>query len=245
MHQPCKLTRSRILRDTFSITPTSTQLFDFLLPAFFEKKQTLASQSRRNLHSVSRHGRRLEACFFDALEEASLCGKHRKRGTPRTRAYSNHTTTLCVPRRHAHSLRHQRFDSKGRLIVETTAARHPAFPHQKYENGPVVDEGEQRFAASTRLPPGFFSDLGSIRNLMSDRYDKSRTHHSSKLAKQDEQSLDVALEDKLKLMRSVRDLEEKLQKAKQDLARSITSPSESVNQIDLGPRRPTTLTRLR
>lgn len=232
MHQPCKLTRSRILRDTFAIT--SPPVLDFLLPAFVHR-QSVTLQRRRDLHSSPKNGRRLEAYFFRALEEASLCGKHRKRTTPCSREHGNHTS-LYIPRRTTHSLRHQRFDSKGRLIVETTAARHPAFPHQEYQNDQLLSESDQKFAASTRLPPSFFSDLGSIRSLVSEKYDKDQ--HG-----QDGRDSGADLQERLKLIRSVRELEEKLQKAKQDLAKSITSPSESDTAIESRPRRPTTLTK--
>lgn len=241
MHRHCKLTRSRVLRDTFTTTPAP--LLDFLLPSFHQPAPSEKSQERRSLSPSARYGRRLEACFFNALAEVSSCQQHKKRPSLHNVEYHGHLASLRTTRRHAHSLRHQRYDSQGRLIVETTAPRHPAFPHEEYENDYVNDSRDQQFAANTRLPPSFFSDLSSIRNLTPGKHSENPRRNDAAQQDRDGNSTSVGVKDQLKLMRSVRDLEERLQRAKQDLAKSISTSSTSTKSITSRVHRPTTLTK--
>lgn len=240
MHQHCKLTRSRALRNTFAIT--QAPLLDFLLPSFHQSAAKEATQRRRGLHTSLRYGPRFEAYFFNALAELSSCPQHRKRTALHNRECTGCAAGLPSTRRFAHSLRHQRFDSRGRLIVETTAPRHPAFPHEEYEHHHATSSEDQQFAANTRLPPSFFSDLGSIRSLKPGGLDPGLRDEASETATDGGVS-SMSVKDQLKLLRSVRELEERLQKAKQDLAKSISSTSKPRLPDNPRTRKPAVLTK--
>lgn len=214
------LPRSRVLRDTFAIT--AAPILNFLAPAVEASKSDPTYQRRKRFYSSRQCTRLTEICFFDALKAASSCGKHKRRiCCARERRY-----TSAYPwsvRRQTHSLRHQRFDSQGRLIVETTAAKHPAFPHVEYESDHLLDQKDQQFASTTRLPSSFFYDLSSVRELLSK--DRGIHHETTTHAKSSHNARpsDSNMDDQLKLIQSVRELEEKLAKAKKDLADSMSS----------------------
>lgn len=244
MHQHCKLTRSRILRDTFAIT-RAPQL-DFLLPSYHQPIIRDTARRGRGLSSTSNDGRRLEVCFYNALAEVSSCRQHKKERALNKKISNGRIASTYTTRRFAHSLNHQRFDASGRLIIETTAPRHPAFPLEEYEDAKVKsdkDKRDQQFADNTRLPPSFFSDVSSVRDLTLKPPQQVSKDQGNVEPRKDESAHTMSVQQQLKLMRNVRELEERLQKAKQDLTKSISSASKTKPPTGPRMRQPAVLTK--
>lgn len=236
----CKLSRSRVLRDSFSVT--STPLLDFLVPSLHSTKPSTSRDRRRSLHLGRRDGR-FESFFFGALDQASVCKDHKEAVTKYGRQRRDASSTAA--KRNAASLTHQRFDDKGRLLVETTAPLHPAFSYEEYTNHDFFDTKERRFAASSKLPPSFFTDVNFIRDLMQpDQAHKqeSQEQHSNAEAGVSEHE-QANMKERLELLESVRQLEEKLAKAKRDLARSISGAGTAATTTRPGSRKPAVLTK--
>jgi len=219
MPRYCKLSPSRVLRDSLSIT--STPLLDFLLPALHPTRSSTSHSRRRNLH-VGRRDDRFESFFFGALGQLALCSEHGAAVKRHDKQRRNASSTAA--RRNVPSLTHQRFDDEGRLLIETTAPRHPAYSYEQYTDRDFFDTHERRFAATSKLPPSFFTDVHSIRDLMHPVQSRSQhnqeQHSSDQTGYSEHEQTDMVV--RLKLLESVRELEEKLANAKRDLARSMS-----------------------
>ena len=160
-----KLSQTRALCAPTAIT--SGPLLDFLIPPCATKAGT-SHLGRRYLHSFQQDDG-LETSFFSALGLAGLCRKHKStvtRGSRAEHSQQRRSTSTTTRRVQGSSINHQRYDSKGRLIIETTAPRQPAFSYKEYQEHGFFDANEQQFAASTKLPASFFHDVNSIRQLI-------------------------------------------------------------------------------
>lgn len=137
-------------------------------------------------------------------------------------------------------MNHQRYDSKNRLIIETTALRQPAFSFEEYKDYAFFDANEQRFAERSKLPPSFFNDVSTIRQLL--RPSSSRVK-KEKIPEQIRRRDHATLEEQMKLLQSIRELEEKLAKAKQTLDKSVNSIRDQSNSTTVVTTNPVTLTK--
>jgi len=248
MPRYCKLSPSRVLRDSSSVA--STPLLDFLAPALHPTRASPSQARRRNLHSARRHDR-LESFFFRALGHAALCKEHKLQAAVTTHPKQQRNVSSTAASRSPPSLTHQRFDDKGRLLIETTAPLHPAYSYEQYPDHDVFDTYQRRFAASSKLPPSFFTDLNSIRDLMHSDHSRSQhmqeqereqvQHNPDQTGPSEHEEMDMI--ERLKLLESVRELEEKLANAKRDLARSLSGTVAAPTIASSTSRKPAVLTK--
>ncbi|KAK5076771.1 hypothetical protein LTS08_005942 [Lithohypha guttulata] len=242
MPRHCKLSQSGVLRDSFSIT--SAPLLDFLLPTHQSLEPSRFSSQRRALHTENSN-RSVEHLFYSALSQATLCQRHKKSYVPPCTIYREQKRGASFARLRANSLNHQRYDSKGRLIIETTPPRQPAYSLDEHRLHHFFDNNERHFAASSRLPPSFFNDVSYIRDLAvpkqlsAERRRQTRTAETNDGTRSAVQQGPANVDKQLKLLKSVRDLEDKLAKAKQELAQSADRPAVATS----GPTKRTVLTK--
>lgn len=157
--------------------------------------------------------------------------KHRQHGQSlceaSRRACQHNRNYSSISRPTATSLNHERFDSKGRLIIETTPPRQPEYALEKLRDETFFDQKERRFAATTRLPISFFSDISSLREIMPTRSEHEIQQQNNAATQQPATQSPSTLKEQLKLLASVRQLEEKLEKARKDLEKSMKAPVEA------------------
>ena len=216
-----KLSQSRVLRDAYTIT--STPILGFLAPAVY-RRTAPTEQRRHGSRGFRAHATDVEECFYHALNQVSLCRRHAQPDYNATRRQPRRGHTSLASQPAAEATNHQRFDSKGRLIIETTAERHPAFTYdQDVGDTNFFDKNEQHFAASTKLPPSFFSDVSFFRRLTPKEGRKHKTKEPGVTPANEMRHQANAVEDQLQLLKSVRHLEEQLVKAKDDLKKSLAT----------------------
>src|SRR5271170_3598383 len=228
-----------VSRSTAFLDPTSITCpayLEFLLPSLPVAKRR-DGDCRRACHNSARRAdtKRVESVFFTALSQAALCRTHRGQGICHLQATtlshksisslsSGGISTLVWRKKREHAGSALTYPRPS-TTTEAGRERHGSSWHRAgahTHHGQAVKRAERqkqskvfqpKFAAGSHLPRGFYADLENIQTTLRMAVDSEDQKPQG--------DSNVGLEDQLKLLESVRDLEEKLATAKAALHKSL------------------------
>ncbi|KAJ9612446.1 hypothetical protein H2200_004043 [Cladophialophora chaetospira] len=234
MHRPPKILGCDSLPNPTSIRPYAITICDFLAPAI---ERVPALTSRRVLGGDGVNERRatptVESLFYKALFRASEC-----HNSPRS------ITQAGAPRRPSCQWWRQCKQEKTKAISDGqrrglgySSRRHAGLNRRVNEDRPTKRRTEKKptgwdffdantleFAQKSRLPFAFFHDLKAF-------HDKVESKTEEEKAQDGLHASEVLLKEQMELLGSVRQLEEKLAKAKTSLSDSLCNATASQVQV--------------
>ncbi|EXJ80196.1 hypothetical protein A1O1_08338 [Capronia coronata CBS 617.96] len=230
MHQSSKLARCRSIRNAASIAPLT--LCDFLAPTV-SSSPTLAGGNRKALSVASYRDsvEAVEAIFYDALSRSTRCCFLPTSASTTKRSLATFTTrpieTTISQRRSDRQARQKAVSWGQRRGISSTIGRHRLATVERPEHlgvqserrtnttghGASVEANRRDFAARSRLPAGLFDDIDSLQK----KVEETRPTPDG----QEGNATKPSVNEQLRLLKSVRELEDKLAKAKAELTTSM------------------------
>ena len=199
MHRSPKLLGCKSIRNTPSITPLT--LLDFLTPALPSR------------HSFSHDAGSAELLFYSALSRAGTCHTLRAPYQTKTERWDGCRRSKATKIKQVHVTSQRRSVSTEairRESVPTAEDPDTAYTKSRQKGNPwsFFDSTTLDFASKSRLPAAFFHDVDKLQKRREDGDYPEETGQS-------------LVEEQMHLMQSVRELEDKLARAKSDLNASM------------------------
>ncbi|KIW26812.1 uncharacterized protein PV07_06616 [Cladophialophora immunda] len=231
MHQSSKILGRSSFPNATSIARYNFLICDFLAPTIRSRaaaasKQSICGQSRATFEWDS--VRAVESAFYSWLSRAGECSTNRRqlqhsastlRRTNRLKHGDGQEKGKSMFRGQCRSISHGVSQSGLTSLDRPGQSTRPRNRRKSRHNAwEFFDSNTLEFAQNSRLPAAFFYDLGTLHKKV--RLGKDEQDQ------QDERELSQpALEEQMALLKSVRDLEEKLAEAKASLDISIHKKS--------------------